>query len=246
MTDQLADERRDVLDAIERRRYESAASFAPRAELDALSPRTLRRIAALLRSAAWSDKTTSAEEAAEGFDDPGWAPNATLRVAALIDHLSELSSPSVGDVAVVPAAAPPLMPPATTTTLPVAQGDWIRISTEDLCERLATMAPDGVDVSLFDLADKACIARATSWRGEIVEIVDLTTLSTRITAQQSTLRNPGNEGKAAVKAELERLEGKRQAWSEACVRAGSNTHTLAQISQSTSFEDMCSPASDLT
>ncbi len=226
MTEPLEEQRRFVLDAIDRQREESRVAVPSRAELAGATPRAVRRCASSLRAQAWSDRTESAEDAGEGFDDPGWAPSATLRIAALADHLSELSAPTGAELRV--AAREP--PPAATAPEP-ADGPWAQISLCELEERLGRMVVQGTDITLFDVARRECLARANSWRGEIVDIVDVAGIEERIDAQRQILRGNGaNEEKQSAKAEIVRLEKKRRAWAEACVRAGfARAHLGAEL-----------------
>lgn len=216
MSQLVSKQRRDVLDAIDRRRDESNSPIPARAVLDMATPRALRRLASSLRAAGWTDRTQSAEEAAE-FEDPGWAPSATLRAAALIDHLSELNSPTGGDVPVVVPAHPALPVPAAPTVLP--EEGWSHLSVSDLKAQLDGLAEDGREAAIFD-SGGACIARATSWRGEIVEIVHLASLDGLIEEQRRITNGSDDKAKKSAKAEIERLKGVREAWGHACVRAG--------------------------
>lgn len=213
----LDEERKAVLDAIERRRDESSVAVPGRAELEFASQRSLRRLASTIRGSAWEDRSTSAEEGAEIVDDPGWAPSAALRIAALVDHLSELSSatgtdatglttPTVADCGVAPS---------------VPTGQWVRIAVTELKRQLAELT-DSSTVTIFDGADNACIARVSSWRGEIVHVLDLDTLQSRIGRHKDTLLQPSIEeaAKKAAKEAVRRLEAKPASWSDALVRAG--------------------------
>jgi hypothetical protein len=213
----LDEERKAILDAIERRRDESSVAVPSRADLEFASQRSLRRLASTVRGSAWEDRSTSAEEGAEIVDDPGWAPSAALRIAALIDHLSELSSATGTDL-------PGLMTPtvANCGVAPLApSGRWIRIAVTEL-KRQLTELTDGSTVTIFDGADNACIAQVSSWRGEIVHVLDLDTLPSRIGGHKATSQSSNTE-KAAKKAADEavrRLEAKPASWSDALVRAG--------------------------
>ena len=213
----LDEERKAILDAIERRREESSVAVPSRGELEFGSQRSLRRLASTVRGSAWEDRSTSAEEGAEIIDDPGWAPSAALRIAALIDHLSELSSATGTDLAglTTPTVADCGVAPSVPT------GKWVRIAVTELKRQLAELT-NGSSVTIFDGADNACIARVSSWRGEIVHVLDLDSLSSRIERHKETLQQSAIEKSAKKVAEeaVRRLEAKPASWSDALVRSG--------------------------
>jgi hypothetical protein len=91
---------------------------------------------------------------------------------------------------------------------------------DKLRDKLAELAMQGDEVTVFDANDRSWIARATSWRGEAIEVVDLALLRGRVATQKAILKSVGGEEKKAAGAIVTRLEARAEAWAAALVRAG--------------------------
>lgn len=197
MNDDLQREREEVLDAIERRcRDEDLRVIPERHDLDMASPSALRALASSIRAGAWSDRSFSAEELADISDDPGWAPSARVRVAALLDHLSELASPNGGELTLPP------LPDAGSSTAPgPGSTRWVRISLQDLIEKLKPLEAAG-DIYAFNEEGQPLL-RANSWFGHIIELIELSKHS----VEKDKKREPREKERATL-------------WADALVRSG--------------------------